>query len=147
MALKEIINQQITEAMKSKNADRLRGLREIKAQLLLLDTDDKRTVDEESEMKILQKMAKQRQDSITIFKEQGREDLAAKEESELEVISEFLPAPLSAEELLQIVKETIESTGAKSMADMGKVMPIIMGKTAGKADGKTISELIKKELA
>jgi len=147
MSLKASIDLQITQAMKSKNADRLRGLREIKAQLLLLATDDKRTVDTDSEMKVLQKMAKQRQDSILIFKEQNRADLAEKEIAELAVINEFLPAPLTTEELTTIVKETIVATGAKTMADMGKVMPIIMGKTAGKADGKTISELIRKELS
>jgi len=147
MSLKATIDLEITQAMKSKNADRLRGLREIKAQLLLLATDDKRNVDNNAEMKVLQKMAKQRQVSITIFNEQNRTDLAEKEIAELAVINEYLPAPLTEAELKAIVKETIATTGAKTMADMGKVMPIIMGKTAGKADGKTISALIKKELS
>ncbi len=147
MALKEIINTQITAAMKAKDPDTLRGLREIKAQLLLLETDDKRTVNEESELKILQKMAKQRQDSIAIFTEQGRIDLAEKEEKELTVISTFLPAQLTVAELTLIIKEVIVESGAKSMADMGKIMPSIMSKTAGSADGKTISAIIKEIFA
>ncbi len=135
-------------AMKAKDAATLRGLRAIKATLLLLNTQEgKSEVTEADELTALVKMAKQRKDSIQIYKEQGREDLEKVEEEELEVIHKFLPAQMSAEEVKSIVLEIISNTGATSMKDMGKVMGMANGKLKGKADGKMISEIVKESLS
>lgn len=135
-------------AMKAKDAATLRGLRAIKATLLLLNTQEgKSEVTEADELTALVKMAKQRKDSIQIYKEQGREDLEKVEEEELEVIQKFLPAQMSAEEVKSIVLEIISNTGATSMKDMGKVMGMANGKLKGKADGKMISEIVKESLS
>jgi len=135
-------------AMKAKDAATLRGLRAIKATLLLLNTQEgKSEVTEADELTALVKMAKQRKDSIQIYKEQGREDLEKVEEEELEVIQKFLPAQMSAGEVKSIVLEIISNTGATSMKDMGKVMGMANGKLKGKADGKMISEIVKESLS
>lgn len=147
MSLKVQVEKAILTAMKSKDATALRGLREIKAQLLLAQTSGNGEVDEAAELKILQKMAKQRQDSIAIYEEQGREDLAVKEREELVTISAYLPAQMSLEELADIVKNAINTSGAEGMKDMGKVMPLVKDAVKGAADGKAISEIIKKLLS
>ena len=102
---------------------------------------------EADELKMLQKLAKQRRDSLDIFKQQNREDLAAKEQEELAIIERFLPKPLTQEELEAALKDIIAQTGASSPADMGKVMGVASKQLAGKADGKTISETVKRLLA
>lgn len=147
MTLKAQIETSIIEAMKSKDSGKLRGLRDIKAQLLLAETSGKGGLNEAIELAILQKMAKQRQDSLSIFEEQGREDLAIKEREELSLIQTYLPVPLKDDELTSIIKESIESSGAEGMKDMGKVMGIVKLKVEGRADGRTISEIIKKLLS
>jgi len=147
MSLKAQIEAAITAAMKSKESGKLRGLRDIKAQLLLAETSGQGKVDEAKELSILQKMAKQRQDSLKIYEDQGREDLAAKEKEELDLLQNYLPQPMSSDELEQIVSEVIAQTGAESMRDMGKVMPLVKEKVGGAADGRTLSEIIKKILS
>ena len=148
MNLSERIMADMKVAMKAKDAATLRGLRAIKATLLLLNTQEgKSEVTEADELTALVKMAKQRKDSIQIYKEQGRDDLQKVEEEELEVIQKFLPAQMSAEEVKSIVLEIISNTGATSMRDMGKVMGMANGKLKGKADGKMISEIVKESLS
>lgn len=148
MSLEENINNQIKEAMKAKDADRLRALRSIKSAVLMAKTEKGAgdVLEEGKEVKILQKLAKQRKDSLTIYKEQNREDLASVEEAELKIIEEFLPDMMSEDEVKAKVQEIITQTGASSMADMGKVMGAAMGQLSGKADGGLISKLVKELL-
>jgi uncharacterized protein YqeY len=148
MSLSEQINDQMKQAMKAKDQSTLRGLRAIKAALLLLQTQEGGgEVTEKDEMEALVKMAKQRKDSIRIFNEQGRSDLSKIEEEELFIIEKFLPAQLSPEEIENEVKSIISQLGATSMKDMGKVMGLANGKLKGKADGKLIADMVKGLLA
>ncbi len=149
MSLKSTIEAEIKQSMLNKDKDRLRALRAIKSQILLAETEKGGSGDlsEEIEMKLLTKAAKQRKDSIEVFEQQGRSDLAATEKSELEVIEDFLPKQLSEEEVESEVKSVIEEIGATGPQDMGKVMGVASKKLAGKADGKLISTLAKKILS
>lgn len=136
---------EMKEAMKSKNEGLLRALRAIKAEIIKAKTEPGAggEIDEATEQKFLQKMVKQRKDSLEIFEKQGRADLAAKEKEELEVIQRFLPKQMSEEEITEAVKKIIADTGASSAADMGKVMGVASKQLAGKAEGKTISNIVK----
>ncbi|MEK0422056.1 MAG: hypothetical protein RLZZ161_1907 [Bacteroidota bacterium] len=128
--------------MKARDEVRLRALRNIKSAFLLLDTAGG-NVSDEDRVKALQKMAKQRKDSIDIFEKEGRQDLADKEKEELEIIETFLPAQLSESEIEANIRAIMAETGAEGMKDLGKVMPLAMKAMAGKADGKLISEKVK----
>lgn len=148
MALEETIMEDIKIAMKAKNEAELRTLRAIKSAILIEKTSGSDvTITEADEMKILQKMAKQRRDSLDIFTQQNREDLAVKEREELAIIERFLPKPLTQDELDAALKAIITQVGAASAADMGKVMGVASKQLAGKADGKAISETVKRLLA
>jgi len=148
MTLEEKVMAEIKNAMKAKNEAELRTLRAIKSAILLEKTSGSGAeITEADELKMLQKMAKQRRDSLDIFKQQNREDLAAKEEEELAILERFLPKPFTTEELEAALKEIIAQVGAASPADMGKVMGVASKQLAGKADGKTISETVKRLLA
>ena len=149
MSLTTNIMTALKEAMKSKNTVALTALRAVKSAILLAQTETgaKQELTEEQELKILQKQVKQRKDSAAIFLEQGREDLAAPELAEAEVISKFLPEALSEEEITKVVEDVIAKVGADGMKDMGKVMGMVSGKLAGKADGKTISSIVKRKLS
>jgi len=150
MALKETIESGIKDAMRAKDADRLRALRAIKSLILLEETSGNNVgpLSADAEMKILMKAAKQRRDSLEVFKAQNREDLAEKEQVELTIIEEFLPKQLSEEELSDKIAAIIAQVGATGPGDMGKVMGIATKQLAGLADGKAISakvgELLKK---
>lgn len=134
-------------AMKAKDATTLRGLRAIKAALLLLKTQEGGAeVSEADELAALVKMAKQRRDSIAIYAEQGRDDLKVIEEEELVVIEKFLPAQMSEDEIRTELEAIVAQTGANGMKDMGKVMGMANGKLKGKADGKIIADLVKQLL-
>jgi len=146
MNLETQIMAQMKEAMKAKDEVTLRGLRAIKAALLLLKTSGSGEITQDDEIKMLQKLVKQRNDSLDIFKQQNRSDLAQKEEEEIRVIEQFLPKQLSDDEIRAEVEEIIKETGASSPADMGKVMGVATKKLAGKADGKKISMLVKELL-
>lgn len=136
------------EAMKSKNEPVLRGLRAIKAEIIKAKTEPGAggELDEATELKFLQRMMKQRKDALDIFQQQGRADLAQKEQEEMEVIARFLPQPLSEAELRSAIQAIIAEVGASSAADMGKVMGVATKQLAGKADGKAISALVKELL-
>jgi uncharacterized protein YqeY len=134
--------------MKEKNQAALRGIRAVKAAILILKTDGSGAeLDEEKEIKLLQKLIKQRKDSLEIYEKQNRADLAATEKEEIEVISKYLPAQMNEAEIEEVIKGIVEKTGASSMKDMGKVMGMASGQMAGKADGKTIAAIVKKLLA
>lgn len=135
--------------MRAKDEAALRTLRAIKAAIIIEKTAEGASgeIDEATETKMLQKLAKQRRDSLDIFQKQNREDLASKEREELAIIEKFLPAQMSADELATAVKAIIEQVGAKTPADMGKVMGVASKQLAGKADGKAISETVKQLLA
>ena len=149
MALEQQIMAEMKDAMKSKNEAALRGLRAIKAEIIKAKTDPGAggEIDEATEQKFLQKMMKQRKDSLEIFEKQGREDLAIKEREEIAVIEKFLPKQLSEAELKEAVAKVIAEVGATSPADMGKVMGTASKQLAGKADGKAISAIVKELLA
>lgn len=149
MALEEQIMAEMKEAMKSKNEAALRGLRAIKAEIIKAKTDPGAggVINEATEQKFLQKMMKQRRDSLEIFEKQGRADLAAKEKEEMAVIEKFLPKQLDEAAIKEAVAKIITETGAASPADMGKVMGVASKALAGQADGKTISAVVKELLS
>ena len=149
MALEQNINEQLKQAMLAKDEKKLRGLRAIKAAIILAKTAEGAggQVSEDEEIKMLQKLVKQRKDSLEIYQQQNRADLAQKEQEEIEVIEVFLPKQLSEEELKEAITKIISDTGAASPADMGKVMGAATKQLAGKADGKTISAMVKALLA
>ena len=133
--------------MKAKDQVALRGIRAIKAAIMLIKTDGSGTVlDEEGEIKLLQKLVKQRKDSLDIYTKQGRDDLAKTESEEIDIIQQYLPKQMGEAELEAFVKKIVEQTGANGMADMGKVMGMASKQLAGKADGKTISGIVRKLL-
>lgn len=148
MKLQDKVTEQLKTAMKNKDGVRLDSLRAIKSAILLALTEKgaKADLTEDEELKILQKLVKQRKDSAALYREQGREDLAGPELAQAEIIGEFLPRQLSEAEIEKEVKNIIAETGASSMKDMGKVMGIASKRLAGKADGKTISAIVKKNL-
>ena len=149
MSLQAKIMDAMKIAMKEKNSLALQSLRAVKSAILLAQTESgaKQELSKEEELKLLQKLVKQRKDSAAIYKEQGREDLASPELEEAAVIEQFLPAQLSREEVEKIVDAIITSTGATSMKDMGKVMGLASKEIAGQADGKTISTVVKNRLS
>ena len=139
--------QDLKVAMKNKDDAAKRSIRAIKAAILLQKTDGSGTVlDEAGEIKLLQKLVKQRQDSLEIYEKQGREDLAKPEREEIEVIKKYLPEQMGEAELEAALENIIETVGATSMKDMGKVMGMASKQFAGKADGKTISGVVKRLL-
>jgi uncharacterized protein YqeY len=149
MSLEEKTMALMKDAMKSKDEKSLRGLRAIKAAIILAKTAEGAggKVSDADEVKLLQKLIKQRKDSLEIYQKQDRQDLAQKELEEIAVIEQFLPTQLSTEELKTIIAKIIQETGASSAADMGKVMGAANKQLAGKADGKTISTVVKELLA
>ena len=148
MSLQKKVMDKMKEAMRSKDTVALESLRAIKSELLLFQTKSGGSGDisEADELKIIQKLVKQRKDSAAVYTEQGREDLAAPELAQVAVISQFLPEQLSVEEVANAVQDIIATVGASSMKDMGRVMGMASKQLAGKADGKTIADLVKKTL-
>ena len=149
MNLEQRIMAEMKDAMKSKNEAALRGLRAIKAEIIKAKTEPGAggEITAEKEISMLQKMMKQRKDSLDIYQQQNRTDLAQKEQEEMAIIEKFLPKQMSEDELRNELKQIITETGASSPADMGKVMGAATKRFAGKADGKTISALVKELLS
>ena len=149
MSLEQKVMAEMKDAMKSKNEGTLRALRGIKAEIIKARTEPGAAgeVSAEKEVSLLQKMMKQRKDSLEIYQQQNREDLAKKEIEEISVIERFLPQQLTGAELKAELEQIISDTGAASAADMGKVMGAATKKLAGRADGKTISAMVKELLA
>src|SRR5688572_14670440 len=148
MSLKQQIDNDIKKAMLAKNKEELEALRAVKSLILLAETDKGSAGDisSDTENKLLQKAVKQRKESAEIFLQQGRHELADKETFQLEVISRYLPKQLSEEQVVAALKNIIEQVGAKGPQDMGKVMGAATKTLSGQADGKVISELVKKLL-
>ncbi len=149
MNLTDKISEEIKRAMKARNQLRLETLRSVKKELIEMRTSGKSggEISEDEELKLLQRMVKQRKDSAAIYSTQGRAELYDKEIAEAEIISEFLPDQMSAEEIEKEVENIINEVGADSVKDMGKVMPLATKKLAGKADGKDISDTVKRLLS
>jgi len=149
MSLQQDVMTAMKAAMKEKDQTALTALRAVKSAILLAQTESgaKEELTEEQELKILQKLVKQRKDSAAIYLEQDRKDLALPEIDEAEVISQFLPEALSEEEIEKVVVMTIEELGAEGMKDMGKVMGVVNKELAGQADGKTISNIVRAKLS
>jgi uncharacterized protein YqeY len=148
MALTDQINNDLKEAMKAKDKVKLESLRAIKSALLMAATEKGAAESsEDAELKMLQKLVKQRKDAAAIFTEQGRDDLAQPELDQVAIIEAYLPEQMSEAEVKAIVDAIVAETGASSMVDMGKVMGMANGKLAGKADGKLIAGLVKSALA
>ena len=145
MTLQERISADMKEAMKAKDKVRLAALRDIKSKIMLALTESggSDVLDDGAVTKILSKQLKQREDTLTIYREQGREDLAEEEQAQAEVIRQYLPQPMSPEELEAAVNALVSEMGATSMADMGRVMGPASAKFAGRADGKAISALVR----
>lgn len=149
MNLEARVMAEMKEAMKQKNESALRGLRAIKAEIIKAKTEPGANgeVSADAEMKLLQRLVKQRKDSLDIFTQQNRPDLAQKEQEELNIIEQFLPKQLTEEELTQEIQAIMLSVGASSPADMGKVMGVATKQLAGKADGKVVSSIVKDLLS
>ena len=148
MSLEIKINNDLKEAMKAKNDIRLRSIRGIKAAIMTLKTSGANIeITADDEIKLLQKMVKQRKDSLSIFEQQGRAELAKVERDEIEVIESYLPKQLSESDIEAIVREAIAATGASSIKDMGKVMGVASKQVAGRAEGAVISGIVKRLLA
>ena len=148
MSVQSQITNDIKEAMKARNVDKLAALRSVKSAIMLEATKDgSTTVSDDVCLKIIAKLVKQRKDSAAIFTEQNRQDLVDDEINQLAYLGEYLPAQMGEEEVRKIVKEVIEKVGASSPADMGRCMGPLMGRLNGKADGSLISKLVKEELS
>jgi uncharacterized protein len=149
MSLEQNVMAELKTAMLSKDEAALRALRAIKASIINAKTAEgaKGEISADDELKLLQKLVKSRKDSLEIYQQQNRPELARKEEEEIAIIEKFLPAQLSADEIREELKKIISTVGATSPADMGKVMGVASKQLAGKADGKTIAALVKELLA
>lgn len=148
MSLQEQVTEQLKTAMKAKDAVALESLRAIKSAILLAQTQaGAKELTAEDEIKLVQKLVKQRKDSAEIFRQQGREDLALPEEEQIKIIEQFLPEQLDEAAIGKIVDTIIAQTNAMGMKDMGKVMGMASKQMAGKADGKTISTIVRQRLA
>lgn len=151
MSIKQSILDELKSAMKQKQADRLRVLRSLKAKILEKEISERKggeaELSDDQVIEVLMKAAKQRKESIEQFEEGDRKDLADKERAELDIIEEFLPRMMSEEEIRAEVKKQIDELGASSMADMGKVMGVMMSRLKGKAEGSVVSRVVMEELS
>lgn len=147
MSLEQALQKDLITAMKAKDQPTIRSIRAIKSEILLAKTDGSgKEVNEDAEIKILQRLIKQRQESADIYNKENRQDLAVVEEEEINVLMKYLPQQLDIEDVKANVKEIIQQVGAESMKDMGKVMGMANKQMAGKVDGKTLADVVKSEL-
>ena len=144
--LKQTLSDSIKASMKARELERVKVLRNVQSVVKQIEIDRQIELDDAAVLEVLQKQLKQRQESLGIFTENGRDDLAAKEQFEIDVINEFMPAQMDDDELAALVNAEIQAQGATSMRDMGSVMGALKSKTAGRADPATISKLVKNAL-
>lgn len=144
--LKQTLSDSIKASMKARELERVKVLRNVQSVVKQIEIDRQTELDDAAVLEVLQKQLKQRQESLGIFTENGRDDLAAKEQFEIDVINEFMPAQMDDDELATLVNAEIQAQGATSMRDMGSVMGMLKSKTAGRADPATISKLVKNAL-
>ena len=147
MSLTENLTAAMKEAMKAKDSLRLSAIRLIRAAIKNREIEERRELDDQGVIAVLSTLAKQRRDSVEAYRQSHREDLAEKEEKELAVIQEFLPRPLTEDEIRSLIDEAVAESGASGMKDMGKVMKSVTAKTTGRADGRLVSELVKARLS
>jgi hypothetical protein len=141
------LQEEMKAAMKSGDKDKLSTIRMLISEIKKVQIDSKKELTDEEIISILQKYIKQRKEAYTQYEQAGRKDLAEKELKEIEIVQQFLPPPLSEEELLKIVEETIQEVGASSIKDMGKVVKAVMDKVKGRAEGSLISKIVKEKLS
>jgi len=147
MGLLQILQNEMKQALKAKDNLKLSVIRMLISEIKKVQIDKKKELSDEEIIEVIQRYAKQRKEAIKQYKDAKREDLAQKEEQELEIVSKFLPKQLSEEEIVKIVEQVIKETGASSMRDMGKVMKIVMEKVKGRADGSLVSKIVKEKLS
>lgn len=147
MGLLQTLQDEVKQALKAKDTLKLSVIRMLISEIKKVQIDKKKELSDEEIVEVIQRYAKQRKESIKQYKDVGREDLAQKEEKELEIVSKFLPKQLSEEEIVKIVEQVIKETVASSMRDMGKVMKIVMEKVKGRADGSIVSKIVKEKLS
>lgn len=145
-ALKDRITEQVKTSMKARELEKVKVLRNIQSVIKQIEIDRKIDLDDAGVLEILQKQLKQRQESLKVFQDNGREDLAQKEQFEINIIDEFMPQQMSESELAELINQEIAAQGASSMQDMGKVMGALKTKTPGRADPAVMSQLVKKAL-
>ncbi|HIQ24651.1 MAG TPA: GatB/YqeY domain-containing protein [Persephonella sp.] len=147
MGLLQILQNEMKQALKAKDNLKLSVIRMLISEIKKVQIDKKKELSDEEIIEVIQRYAKQRKEAIKQYKDAKREDLAQKEEQELEIVSKFLPKQLSEEEIVKIVEQVIKETGASSMKDMGKVMKMVMEKVKGRADGSLVSKIVKEKLS
>jgi len=147
MSLKEQLNEAMKSAMKAKDSLRLNAIRLIRTAVQNREIDERRELDDQEVVGVLSSLVKQRRESAQVYREGGRPELAEKEEQELAIIQEFLPAQLGEDEIRAIIEAAVSESGAVSMKDMGRVMKVVTGKTLGRADGRLVSDLVKARLS
>ena len=147
MPLVDEIQKDMYKAMKEKEKERINALRNIIGKLKYKYIDKRDKLTEQEEIKVIQSLAKQRRESIELYKQGGRNDLVETETKELSIIEEYLPQAMCEEEVRRLVRKTVKETGAESMSDLGKVMPLVMKKGAGKVDGKIAQEILRELLS
>ena len=147
MSLSQQLNEAMKEAMRAKDSLRLNTIRQIRTSVKNKEIDDRRELSDQEIIGVISTLVKQRKESTQLYREGDRPDLAEKEEQEMVVLQEFLPAQLGEEEIRSIIEEAIAETGAASMKDMGRVMKVVTGRTLGRADGRLVSDLVKVRLS
>ncbi|WP_027713741.1 GatB/YqeY domain-containing protein [Desulfuromonas sp. TF] len=147
MSLSQQLNEAMKEAMRAKDSLRLNTIRQIRTSVKNKEIDERRELDDQEIIGVISMLVKQRKESAQLYREGARPELAEKEEQELAVLQEFLPAQLGEEEIRSIIEEAVTKTGAASVKDMGKVMKVVTGRTLGRADGRLVSELVKVRLS
>lgn len=147
MSLEEKILEEMKQAMKANDKIRLSAIRMIRSSLKNKEIELRRRLEDEDIFKVIQGMVRKGEESVEQFQAGGRSDLVEKERAEIEILKSFLPQPVSEEEIIRIIEETIQETQASSMKDLGKVMKAVMPKLGGKADGKVINQLVKERLS
>lgn len=145
--LKQRLTEQVKEAMRARESDRLTLLRTLQAAIKQLEIDSRQTLDDAAVLTILEKQRKQRQESLAAYQKAGRDDLAAREQAELTIISEFMPQALTETELAGLIDQAMQDSGATSARDMGKVMALLKPQIAGRADSAQVAALIKQRLS
>ncbi len=146
MTLKDQLTQDMKEAMKAKQPERLGTIRQLRGAIKNKEIELQKELDDDGVIAVVSTLVKQRRESAQMYAENGRPELAAKEEAELAVLQEYLPAQLGEEAIRELVKAAIAEVGATSIKDLGKVMPLVMGRTKGAADGKIVNQLVREQL-
>lgn len=147
MSLKDQLNQDMKEAMKARETERLSTIRQLRSAIKNKEIDQKKELDDASVLAVIATLVKQRRESAQLYRDNDRPELAAKEEAELAILQYYLPVQLSEPELRTLVAEAIAATGAVSLKDIGKVMPQVMAKTKGAADGRLVNQIVKEQLS